>query len=55
VRHLYANYKDIGHRGLALKDKLWVVAASYTKDEFHKEMGELKAYKPGCIQLFVKD
>ena len=22
VRHLYANYKDSGHRGLALKDKL---------------------------------
>jgi len=22
-RHLYVNYRDVGHRGLALKDKLW--------------------------------
>jgi hypothetical protein len=32
----------VGHRGLALKDKLWVAVAAYTKAEFHKEMDELK-------------
>ena len=42
VRHLYANNRDSGHRGLALKDKLWVVAAAYTEIDFHKEMDELK-------------
>jgi hypothetical protein len=31
VRHLYANFRDIrGHRGLALKEQLWVAASSYT-------------------------
>ncbi|XP_059461824.1 uncharacterized protein LOC132190802 [Corylus avellana] len=42
VRHLYANYRDSGHRGLALKDKLWAAAVAYTEAEFHKEMDELK-------------
>ncbi|XP_059435360.1 uncharacterized protein LOC132168246 [Corylus avellana] len=42
VRHLYANYRDAGHRGLALKDKLWAAAAAYTEAEFHKEIDELK-------------
>jgi hypothetical protein len=42
VRHLYANYRDSGHRGLALKDKLWAVAAAYTEADFFKEMDELK-------------
>ena len=42
VRHLYENYRDIGHRGHALKDKLWVAVASYIEAEFHKEMDELK-------------
>jgi hypothetical protein len=27
---LYANYRDVGHRGLALKEKLWSAAAAYT-------------------------
>ncbi|XP_059435398.1 uncharacterized protein LOC132168430 [Corylus avellana] len=42
VRHLYANYRDSSHRGLALKDKLWAAAVAYTEAEFHKEMNELK-------------
>jgi hypothetical protein len=42
VRHLYANYRDSGHRGLALKDKLSVVAVAYTEADFFKEMEELR-------------
>jgi hypothetical protein len=42
VRHLYANYKDNGHRGLVLKDKLWAAAAAYIEADFFKEMDELK-------------
>jgi hypothetical protein len=42
-RHLYANYQDIGHKGLALKDKLWTAAAAYTEAEWTREMGELKS------------
>jgi len=37
-RHLYANYRDVGHKGLVLKDKLWSVAAAYTKAEWTREM-----------------
>jgi hypothetical protein len=42
VRHLYANYRDSGHLGLALKDKLWATAAAYTEANFFKEMDGLK-------------
>ena len=42
VKHLYVNYKDSGHKGLALKDKLWAAAAAYTEADFYKEMNELK-------------
>ena len=31
VRHLYANYRDSGYKGLALKDKLWAAAIAYTE------------------------
>jgi hypothetical protein len=31
VRHLWANFRDEGHRGVALKDMLWVVACAYMK------------------------
>jgi hypothetical protein len=44
VRHLYANFRDIGgHRGLALKEQyLWAAMSSYTKYEFNDHMKELK-------------
>jgi hypothetical protein len=42
VRHLYANYRDSGHRGLVLKDKLWAAAAAYIEADFFTEMKELK-------------
>jgi hypothetical protein len=32
VRHLHANFKDIGgHQGVALKEKLWASASAYTE------------------------
>jgi hypothetical protein len=34
VRHLYANFRDIGgHRGVALKEKLWAAASTYTEGD----------------------
>jgi hypothetical protein len=30
VRHLYANFRNEGYKGLLLKDKLWKVAFAYT-------------------------
>jgi hypothetical protein len=30
VWHLYANFRNDGHRGVLLKDMLWRVVASYT-------------------------
>jgi hypothetical protein len=43
VRHLYANFRDIGgHQGLSLKEKLWAAVSSYTEYEFIEHMEELK-------------
>jgi hypothetical protein len=42
VRHFYENYRDIVHRGVMLKDKLWIAIIAYTKAEFHKEIEELR-------------
>lgn len=37
-RHLYANYRDVGHKGFVLKDKLWSTVAAYTKAEWTSKM-----------------
>ena len=50
VRHLYANYRDKGHKGKALKDKLWAAAAAYTEHEFLEQMGELKKLCPKAYE-----
>jgi hypothetical protein len=54
VRHLYANYRDSGHRGLALKDKLWGAAAAYTEADFLREMDELKGISPDAYDYLSK-
>jgi hypothetical protein len=54
VRHLYANYIDLGHHGLVLKDKLWVVAAAYTEAEFHKQMNELNLISNDAYNYLMK-
>jgi hypothetical protein len=43
---LYANYRDVGHKDLTLKDKLWSAATAYTDDEWSREMKELKGISP---------
>jgi hypothetical protein len=43
LRHLYANFRDAGFRGLALKDKLWAAATAYTEADFRLQMEQLKA------------
>ncbi|XP_059432949.1 uncharacterized protein LOC132166186 [Corylus avellana] len=42
IRHLYANFRNSGHRGVLLKDLLWQAAASYTKQEFNRVMDDIK-------------
>jgi len=42
IRHLYANFRDEGHRGVALKDKFWAAASAYTEVEFTVHMEQLK-------------
>ena len=54
VRHIYANFKDSGHRGKALKDKLWSVASTYTKFEFDAHMAELKKLSPPAYEYLSK-
>jgi hypothetical protein len=54
VRHLYANYRDNGHRGLALKDKLWAAAATYTEADSFKEMDELKNISEYAYNYLMK-
>lgn len=46
VRHLYANYRDAGHKGKELKDYLWLTATAYTEREHKAIMERLeKKYK----------
>jgi hypothetical protein len=55
VRHLYANYRDIGgHRGVALKDKLWAAVSAYTEGDFLRVMGELKRMKSDALSTWPK-
>jgi hypothetical protein len=42
VRHLYANFRNEGYKGLLLKDKLWKAASTYIVHGFRREMEELK-------------
>jgi hypothetical protein len=55
VRHLYTNYKDIGgHRGVALKDKLWATTSAYTEVDFLRVIGELKKMKGDAHEYLAK-
>jgi hypothetical protein len=38
VRHLWVNFRDERHRGVALKDKLWAASCAYTEAEFNAHM-----------------
>jgi hypothetical protein len=54
VRHIYANFRDSGHRGKALKDKLWAAASAYTEFEFDAHMAELKKLSPPAYEYLSK-
>ena len=42
VRHLYANFRNEGHKKITLKDMLWGAASAYTEGEFTAYMEGLK-------------
>jgi hypothetical protein len=48
------NYRDEGHHGVALKDKLWSEAAAYTDADFHKEIEELKGISQDAYEYLAK-
>jgi hypothetical protein len=54
IRHLWANFKDEGHQGVALKDKLWAAACAYTEVEFNAHMQELKRMSPAAFEYLDK-
>jgi hypothetical protein len=55
VRHLYANFRDIGgHRGVALKEKLWAAASAYTEGDFISVMDELKNMNSDAFEYLHK-
>lgn len=55
VRHLYANFRDIGgHQGVALKDKLWAAASAYTEGDFMSVMDELKNMNNDAFEYLHK-
>uniref|UniRef100_A0A2N9J415 Transposase MuDR plant domain-containing protein n=1 Tax=Fagus sylvatica TaxID=28930 RepID=A0A2N9J415_FAGSY len=54
VRHIYTNFRNSGHRGKALKDKLWAAASAYTEFEFDAYMVELKKLSPPAYEYLSK-
>jgi hypothetical protein len=54
VRHLYANFRGEGHRGLLLRDLLWQATTSYTKIEFYQVMDEIKRVSKDAHAYFEK-
>jgi hypothetical protein len=54
MRHMYANFRGDGHKGLVLKDKLWKAAAAYTINGFNREMAELKKLSPAAHDYVEK-
>jgi len=55
VRHLYANFRDIGrHRGVALKEKLWTAASAYTEGEFTRHIDEMKKMNSDANEYLAK-
>jgi hypothetical protein len=51
---LYTNYRDLGHKGVALKDKLWSEAVAYIEAEWSREMEELKRISPDAYDYLAK-
>jgi len=54
LRHLYANVRSDGHKGLVLKDKLWKVASTYNIHGFDREMAVMKMLSPAAHAYLEK-
>ncbi|XP_062155259.1 uncharacterized protein LOC133863331 [Alnus glutinosa] len=54
VRHLYANFRDKGFPGVALKELLWNAALSYTEVDFRFQMEEIKKVNPDAFDYLDK-
>jgi hypothetical protein len=53
VRHLWVNFRDERHRGVALKDKLWAASCAYTEAEFNAHMQELKRMSQAALSTWT--
>jgi hypothetical protein len=54
LRHLYANFRGDGHKGLVLKDKLWKAASAYNIHGFDREMAAMKRLSPAAHAYLEK-
>jgi len=54
VRHLYANFRDKGFRGVALKELLWATTSAYNDIEFRYHMEEIKKLNPAAFEYLEK-
>jgi hypothetical protein len=54
VRHLYANFRDKGFRGVALKELLWAAALAYTEVEFKYHMEDIKRLNHAAFEYLDK-
>ena len=54
VRHIYANFRDSGHREKVLEDKLWAFTSAYIEFEFDAHMAELKKLSPPTYEYLSK-
>jgi hypothetical protein len=54
VRHLYANFRNDGNRGVLLKDLLWTTIVSYTNNDLYAAMEELKGISKKAYEYLQK-
>lgn len=54
IKHLYANFRDEGHQGVALKDKFWVATSTYTEGEFTAHMEQFKGMNKDAHEYLNK-
>jgi hypothetical protein len=54
VTYLYAKYKDEGHHGVALREKLWAAAVVYAEVDFLREMEETKGISKDAYDYLAK-
>jgi hypothetical protein len=54
VRHLYANFRSAGFKGVLLKDMLWNAASSYTQLQFQLAMEEIKTVNESAYNFLAK-